>query len=489
MLLLDTGTKNLSAEAAFIESTAWAAYRNGQRDDFLAAATAASTYNAENLLLNEFENYSASRICARNYALFFLLLALIGFAALFDEIVSAIFLIISCLIVAPITLFRFFSIFVPAKPSAKYNDSEALIAPVYTLLIAVYREASVIDSLVQSLEKLNWPKDRLDVIFVCESDDQLTIQKINSLSTKLNYRLLCLSDGPIKTKPRALQAGLSFAKGRYIAVYDAEDDPHPNQLREAYEMFAKSDEKLGVVQAPLIAWNERESWISGQFALDYAVWFGIILPALETLSNYLPLGGTSNHFRTSALREVGGWDPYNVTEDADLGARLCRFGYYARTISSPTYEEAPPKISGWIRQRSRWMHGHLQTMAVHFKDINLCSKQMGMRQFAAFSLSITSGPLNVALRLPIAIFCLYGVLFLDLPLAQFVILGILVCSEILVNLVAIVRDKRANLFVALFSLPLYWLLQILAFVRALFNVLKRPFYWEKTDHGLDARNI
>ena len=67
----------------------------------------------------------------------------------------------------------------------------------------------------------------------------------------------------------------------------------------------------------------------------------------------LPLGGSSNHFRTATLRSLGGWDPYNVTEDADLGMRLARFGYGAAVIGSTTYEEAPARVAPWIRQRTR----------------------------------------------------------------------------------------------------------------------------------------
>lgn len=463
------------------------AFINNQEDHFLATAALASTFEAERLLLDERQEYSAAINSGRIYAMAFIFLALIGIVSLLSEIASTLYFVIACIIGAPITFFRLFAALKGKKDKLQLKNSATLIAPIYTILIAVYREANVIDTLIGAIEKLNWPKDKLDLIFICESDDHETIEKIKSINTSLNYRLLCLADGPIKTKPRALQAGLSFARGRFLTVFDAEDSPHPNQLREAYDLFMKSDEKLGVIQAPLIAWNNEESWISGQFALEYAVWFQVVLPALEKISGYLPLGGTSNHFRTSALREVGGWDPYNVTEDADLGARLCRYGYYAKTIGAPTFEEAPPKISSWIRQRSRWMHGHLQTMAVHFRNAKKCAGQMGKLQFAAFAFSITSGPLNVALRLPMAIYSVYGALFLDWPIAQILILFFLIGAEILINLVAIVRDKRTKLLVVLISLPIYWIMQIPAFCRALFNIIQRPYYWEKTDHGIDAR--
>lgn len=461
----------------------------GESDEFLVAATAASTYNAEQLLKSEFADYSASNNnSARNYVVAFALLLLVGLICLTNENTSNVYFIAACLIGGPITLFRLFAAMVPPKEKPFFKKVQSDIAPIYTILIAVHREASVIGNLFSSLEKISWPQEKLDIIFLCEGSDEATISTIKNTKTRLRYRLLCLPEGEVKTKPRALQAGLGFARGRFLAVYDAEDAPSPNQLREAYSAFTNSDAKLGVVQAPLITWNHNESWISGQFSLEYAVWFRTILPALEKISGYLPLGGTSNHFRVSALKEVGGWDSFNVTEDADLGARLCRFGYKAKTIASPTIEEAPPKIGNWIRQRSRWMHGHIQTMAVHCRDVSLCTKQMGSISFLAFLLSVTSGPLNVIMRLPMLLYSVYGALFLDWSGFYIALLCGFIISELFINLVAIVRDKRAKLLVFIISLPIYWLLQIPAFCRATLNILRRPYYWEKTDHGADARN-
>ena len=486
---MDNDEKTISMNSDRGGNSNSVAYSNRKSDEFLAAATMASTYNAEHFLKAQLQDYSAANNSANKFVAGFIALLLIGLLSLTSETIGSFYFVLACLIGGPISLFRLYAGFVAARHAQVFKSVQTDIAPVYTLLVAVYREASVISNLISSLEKIVWPKDKLDIIFICEINDSQTIETIKNTQTSLNYRLLCLPHIELKTKPRALQAGLGFAKGRFLAVYDAEDEPDPNQLRAAYEAFTNSDEKLAVVQAPLVAWNHRESWISGQFALEYAVWFRVILPALEKISNYLPLGGTSNHFRVSALKEVGGWDPYNVTEDADLGARLCRFGYKAQTIMPPTIEEAPPKIANWIRQRSRWMQGHIQTMAVHFRDTTLCKKQMGANSFIAFCLSITSGPLNVIMRLPMVLYSIYGSLFLDWQAIYLLVFGGFIVAEVLINIIAIVRDKRAGLLVFLLSLPIYWLLQIPAFWRATLNILRRPYYWEKTDHGDDARNL
>jgi cellulose synthase/poly-beta-1,6-N-acetylglucosamine synthase-like glycosyltransferase len=113
------------------------------------------------------------------------------------------------------------------------------------------------------------------------------------------------------------------------------------------------------VQARLCI-DTRTSWLARYFTAEYAGQFDVVLPKLAALGLPLPLGGSSNHFRTVTLREVGGWDPHNVTEDADLGMRLARFGYRSGVVASSTYEEAPADIGRWLGQRTRWFKGWMR---------------------------------------------------------------------------------------------------------------------------------
>jgi glycosyltransferase XagB len=225
------------------------------------------------------------------------------------------------------------------RPTAPLEGAHQLdIVPEWTLLIALYKEADSVDGLLKALAQLEWNEAKLDLIFACERDDHETLSALNALRRIYRFRIVRVPNGGPKTKPNALQTALPFARGRYLTVYDAEDRPDPSQLRAAFQAFSSGPANLAVVQAPLVTWNHRESWIAGQFALDYAIWFRVMLPFLARLSGVLPLGGTSNHFRTDILRRVGGWDPYNVTEDADLGVRLGRLGYQASVIAPPTLE-------------------------------------------------------------------------------------------------------------------------------------------------------
>jgi glycosyltransferase XagB len=384
-------------------------------------------------------------------------------------------------------LLRAAACFVPQVKNKVPQAVDTLdVVPVWTILIALYDEADSVASLLAALAKLDWNKRQLDIIFACERDDTKTLQALMAQQGTHDFRIVRVPKGGPRTKPNALQTALPFARGRYLTVYDAEDRPDPSQLRAAFEAFNNGPDKLAVLQAPLVAWNHNESWIARQFALDYAVWFRVMLPALAHVSGILPLGGTSNHFRTSMLREVGGWDPFNVTEDADLGFRFGRQGYQAALISPPTLEEAPPRINAWVKQRGRWIQGHIQTFSVHLREPFSLSCALGWRGMMAFIVGLGVGPMSAVFVLPI-LAC--SLLSLTAPIdAKFwlpVLLGLV--GHGIASIVGAYRDGRWSLLFSCFTLPLYHCLQSLSACRALWRVVFTPSFWDKTDHGSIAR--
>jgi cellulose synthase/poly-beta-1,6-N-acetylglucosamine synthase-like glycosyltransferase len=193
-----------------------------------------------------------------------------------------------------------------------------------------------------------------------EADDDDTRRVLARLELGPPFSIITAPPFGPRTKPKALNVALPFAQGSFTVVYDAEDVPEPDQLRRALDTFMTADGRLACVQASLTIDNATDSWLARMFTAGYAGQFDAFLPGLAALHLPLPLGGSSNHFRTAALRQVGGWDSYNVTEDADLGIRLCRFGYHSTAMSSATYEEAPAHFGPWLRQRTRWYKGWMR---------------------------------------------------------------------------------------------------------------------------------
>ena len=387
-----------------------------------------------------------------------------------------------------LSAFRLWACFAPeprvsCKPEEDTNGTE----PVWTILVALYQEAGSVPSLLNALSKLDWPKEKLDLVFACEADDSETLAALNLRRRSHRFRIIAIPTGGPRTKPKALQTALPFCRGRYLTVYDAEDIPTSGQLREAWQAFRQGLATLAVVQAPLVIWNEQESWISRQFALDYAIWFRLILPALARISRFLPLGGTSNHFDITYLRGAGGWDPYNVTEDADLGARLARLGLTATLIQSPTFEEGAPTFTGWVRQRGRWIQGHIQTVSVHVRTPWRLAQQLGGRGLMAFFLGMTAGPLNAAVLFASVLMAL-GQVFagaFDYVLSWALIMAF---SQAIVGIMAVRRDGRKTLWVACLAFPFYQACQVPALFRAIWRIYLSPSIWDKTKHGAEARS-
>ncbi|MGE0678775.1 glycosyltransferase family 2 protein [Pseudolabrys sp.] len=362
--------------------------------------------------------------------------------------------------------------------------------PVYTIMVALYREASSVDGLIAAIRGLDYPAEKLDVKFVIEPDDEDTHAALLRAQLSAPFEIVVAPAVGPKTKPKALNAALPFARGSFLVIYDAEDRPESDQLRRALGVFRRNGDALACVQACLTIDNTGDNWLSAMFTAEYAGQFDVFLPALAALNLPLPLGGSSNHFRTAALRKVGGWDPYNVTEDADLGMRLARFGYRSDVIDAATYEEAPARLRPWLRQRTRWFKGWLLTWAVHMREPRRLARDLGLPGFIAFQLMV-GGNVLAALVHPIFI----GVLAVSIwrnggwPHDQLTtaLFGISVAvgylTSVLLGAIGLVRRRLIGAAWALPLIPLHWLLLSTAAWRALFQLIADPYRWEKTDHG------
>jgi cellulose synthase/poly-beta-1,6-N-acetylglucosamine synthase-like glycosyltransferase len=383
----------------------------------------------------------------------------------------------------------------PPKQRLVIPDHEL---PVYSILVPLYREANVVADLARSISALDYPREKLDVKLILEADDAETIAAAKAILLDPCFEIFIAPKAGPRTKPKALQASLPFVRGEFVVVFDAEDRPHPGQLREAYAAFRSGDRRLACVQARLEIDNEPSNFLVKHFRAEYAGLFNVLLPALARLRLPLPLGGTSNHFRAAVLRDVGGWDPHNVTEDADLGIRLARFGYSTGVLHSTTWEEAPAGLRSWLTQRTRWFKGWLQTYVVHIRDRGRLRAQLGGRGYLAFQLLI-GGTIAAPLVHPIFLFWLFKDLatgafgFSAWPeiLQRSLALSTLAIGYLSSALLAVVGSRRRKQQLTAFTvltIPLYWILLSAAAWRALLQLIYAPYRWEKTEHGLSPRS-
>jgi hypothetical protein len=376
----------------------------------------------------------------------------------------------------------------PGRPRPRPRDLPDSELPRYTVLIPAWREEAVIGDTVRHIAALDYPEDKLEILVLVEQRDEATIRAVRAVQPPGHVRLVMLPPGAPQTKPRSCNLGLLLARGELLVIFDAEDRPEPDQLRKMAGHFAAGDDRLACVQARLNFYNRHRNWLTLMFGLEYAFWFDLMLVGLDRWRLPIPLGGTSNHIRTAVLREVGGWDAWNVTEDADLGLRFAARGYRVEVGDSTTWEECPAAPWAWIRQRSRWLKGYLLTLLVYTRDPAAARRRFGTAGVVSLAGVIAGTPLAFmlwpfALVLAVAV-GLYGPgpgFLQRADSAALAAMGGAMLAMIIGVLVA-ARRRRMNWPLALL-LPAYWLLHAFAGWRGLLQLIRDPYIWEKTVHN------
>jgi cellulose synthase/poly-beta-1,6-N-acetylglucosamine synthase-like glycosyltransferase len=382
---------------------------------------------------------------------------------------------------------------VPAPPLSLAEGPTA-IWPRYTLLVALYDEAEVVGQLIERLGQIDYPPDRLEALLLLEAHDHATIAAARATLRPRWLRIVVVPPGLPGTKPRALNFGLAQARGELITIYDAEDDPDPFQLREAATRFrTDAGRRIACLQAPLRIrrrgrYGHAAPFLDRQFAVEYAGLFEVTLPALAKLGLPFPLGGTSNHFRADALRAVGGWDAWNVTEDADLGFRLWRRGWRLGVLSRPTWETPPGALALWLPQRTRWLKGYMQTWGVHTRS----PRGLGVRGGAALILTLGAGLASAAIHAATLAWVLTAVMVAGAgglsPDTPAFALCVMILGAAAAWLQGKIGARRAHVPYSagdMIMAPAYWSLLTLAFFHAAWRLVREPFAWDKTAHFRD----
>lgn len=372
--------------------------------------------------------------------------------------------------------------------------------PTYTVAVAMYREEAVLQQLVTALQALDYPPAKLDIRLLIEADDGGMRAALAKMDLPAHFTVSIVPPGHPRTKPRALNLALLEARGSLFTIFDAEDIPDPQQLRMAAARFLSAPQELACLQARLVIDHAGNGTLPALFALEYAALFEVLNPGLLRFQLPIMLGGTSNHFRTQALRAIGGWDAWNVTEDADLGLRLVRAGYRIGDLPSNTREEAPVTIPAWLRQRSRWIKGYMQTIVTHSRRPLSLLREAGPAATFSF-LSLSLGTVVTALGYPAfavaaLIACWDGSLFAPVG-ALATLTSTLALAIWLLGCVTLfappalgaLRRRSPELLVLVPLLPLYYALVSVAAWIALYDYFNRRFAWNKTEHGLARRRV
>ena len=375
-----------------------------------------------------------------------------------------------------------------AKPTSKAG-AEPDNWPFYTVLVPLFHEANMVPQLMSALAKLDYPHHKLEIFIICESVDPKTIAAARKRMGGI-FHLIVVPSGTPQTKPRALNFAMQRARGEFVTIYDAEDIPHPGQLKAAVKAFA-ADAKLGAVQAPLDYANAHVNPLTRQFALEYAALFHVWLPFLTAAKLPFPLGGTSNHMRREALEQIEGWDSYNVTEDADLSFRLAAHGWELGYILPPTQEEAVSSFRAWHFQRARWMKGFIQTWQCHMQAPFAPGGLRGAARFFTLQLTLGLTIINALFHLPVMAGAGVYILYLkiagqtvNIPAPFIISLCLSYGAGMYIGAEGAIRSGKPALLLSVPFMPLYWFALCAPTLRALWELKRNPFHWHKTEHGV-----
>jgi cellulose synthase/poly-beta-1,6-N-acetylglucosamine synthase-like glycosyltransferase len=373
-------------------------------------------------------------------------------------------------------------------------DQRGVEWPAYTILCPLYKESAIVPQFVEAIKALKYPAEKLQVLFLTEEDDHETRAALYSMRLPRDFTILTVPKGSPQTKPRACNFGLLQAKGQFIVIFDAEDKPEPYQLKKAVLAFANHGPEVACVQAKLNYYNSTQNLLTRWFTAEYSTWFDIMLPGLQQRGFSLPLGGTSNHFRTEVLRALGGWDAFNVTEDCDLGLRISQYGLKTAVLDSTTYEEATSRVKSWLFQRSRWIKGYLQTYLVHMRHPVQTLRRGQFRKF--FSLQLIVGAWTIVLLINPFMWALTALYLVFRPVQLYSILfpgPILYMGAfclvfgnffyVYIHLIGCLRRKEYALIKWVLLIPLYWVMMSVSAYIAFYQLIVKPHYWEKTQHG------
>lgn len=441
------------------------------------------------------------------YFILFAILLLIGIAINWHSVITIIISIVSVMYFVDL-LFNLFLIYrsFSKKPEIHISKTELKTVkddewPIYTVLCPLYRESAVLPQFVKAIAALDYPAEKLQVLLLLEEDDNQTIDTAHKMNLPKYFEIVIVPHSYPKTKPKACNYGLQVAKGEYVVIYDAEDVPNSTQLKEAYLSFKKLPDNIACVQGKLNFYNPRQNILTRAFTAEYSLWFDLVLTGLQSINSPIPLGGTSNHFKTAMLKSLGGWDAFNVTEDADLGIRIAKRGYNTAIMDAVTLEEANSQLKNWFWQRTRWIKGYIQTYLVHTRKIADFPK--GYKRLHAITFQLIIGGKVLSIFINPLMWILTIVYFVFRPQVGTTIEGffpawvlyLAVFSLLFGNflylyyyMIGCAKRENYDLIKYAFLIPLYWLGMSLAGWVALAELFYKPHYWSKTKHGLHLNN-
>lgn len=269
--------------------------------------------------------------------------------------------------------------------------------PVVSVFIPLYHENEIIPQIFRYITDFDYPQDKLDIIFILESTDTETAKAFIDMHPPAHFKALLSPDVEPKTKPKAMNVAFKEARGDVLVIFDAEVLPERDQIKRAVATFKRFPEAK-YLHTRMDVYNAEENWITKLYTAEFCYFYHYLMPGLIESKYPVPISGHSTYFRKEVIEKVGAWDAYNVAEDCDIGIRIYRKGFGSGAmLDSHTWEQSTTTIPTWVRQRTRWIQGFIQTSMVQLRYPLLLKRELGSwKNFLVFLFLV---PGNVVLNM------------------------------------------------------------------------------------------
>jgi poly-beta-1,6-N-acetyl-D-glucosamine synthase len=245
-----------------------------------------------------------------------------------------------------------------------YQSPEIKKYPSVTFLVPAYNEEASIQDTVEALIKIDYPKEKKEIIIINDGSTDGTLKIAKKLEKK--YSEVILLDKPNSGKANSLNDAIKIAKGELIAVTDADSYPNPDSLKKMVGHF--EDEKVAAVTSRVLVKNKK-NWLARFQVLDYSI-IAWTRKLLDFVDSVYVTNGPLSMYRKSIVEKVGGFDPKNLTEDIEITWHVLSKGYSTKmSYSAIVYTIVPEDLDTWIKQRVRWNLGGLQTVQKYWKTM------------------------------------------------------------------------------------------------------------------------
>lgn len=240
-----------------------------------------------------------------------------------------------------------------------FSYEECKEVPV-SIVMPCYNEEEYIGEAIESLLKLDWPKDKMEIIIVDDKSKDNSVKIIQKYAKKYPNVRLIVNKVNSGGAAEPTNIGIMAAKYDYIVVADADTTPQPDALRKMIGMLQK-DKKVGGVTCAILS-KEQKTFMQKLQSIEYvAIAFGRKL--LDMVDCVYVTPGPFAVYRKKVLIDVGLFDKKNITQDIEIVWRLLSKGYVARMcLAARVYSNTPEGFKAWWKQRIRWNIGGTQTL-------------------------------------------------------------------------------------------------------------------------------